>query len=217
MGSIINSIGGAVLAEQLPGFNFLVGSAGAPHVILNALHTVTDVKVLSNPSLVVINNQEATLQVGDQVPISTGSATVLSANNTIVNTIDYKNTGIILHVVPRVNPNGNVVLDIEQEISSRPPGTPATALTPTVSERKVKSSISVQSGQTVLLAGMISETENVTRNGIPLLDQIPKVGDAVRAEEQDRRCAPSSSSSSGRRSSATLSTPTWSPRNCAPR
>jgi general secretion pathway protein D len=176
-GSIINSIGGAVIAQQLPGFNFLVGSAGTPNVILNALHTVTDVKVLSNPSLVVINNQEATLQVGDQVPISTGSATVLTANNTVVNTIDYKNTGVILHVVPRVNPNGNVVLDIEQEISAVVPGTAATALTPTVSERKVKSSISVQSGQTVLLAGMIQDQTNLTRNGIPLLDEIPKVGD----------------------------------------
>jgi general secretion pathway protein D len=176
-GSIINSIGSAVIAEQLPGFNFLVGSAGAPNVILNALHTVTDVKVLSNPSLVVLDNQEATLQVGDQVPISTGSATVLTANNTIVNTIDYKNTGVILHVVPRVNPNGNVVLAIEQEISAVQPGTPATALTPTVSERKIKSSIAVQSGQTVLLAGMIQDTENVTRTGIPLLDEIPKVGD----------------------------------------
>jgi general secretion pathway protein D len=177
-GSIINSIGGAVIAEQLPGFNFLVGSAAAPHVILNALHNVTDVRVLSNPSLVVLDNQPATLQVGDQVPVSTGSATVLTANNTVVSTIDYKNTGIILRVVPRVNPNGNVVLDIEQEISSVEPGsTAATALTPTISERKVKSSIAVQSGQTVLLAGLISDSVNVTKQGIPLLDEIPKVGD----------------------------------------
>src|SRR5690348_11194236 len=174
-GSIINSIGGAVIAQQLPGFNFLVGSAATPNLILNALHTITDVKILSNPSLVVLDNQQATLQVGDQVPISTGSATVLTANNTIVNTIDYKNTGVILHVVPRVNPNGNVVLDIEQEISAVQPGTPTTALTPTISQRKIKSSIAVQSGQTVVLAGMIQDTDNLTRSGIPLLDEIPKV------------------------------------------
>ena len=77
-------------------------------------------KILSNPSLVVVDNQPATLEVGDQVPITTGSATVLSANNAVVNTVDYKNTGIILHVQPRVNSNGNVLLDIEQEISSVP-------------------------------------------------------------------------------------------------
>jgi general secretion pathway protein D len=170
-GSIINSLGGAVLAQQLPGFNFLVGNAAAPNLILDALHTVTAVRVLSNPSLVVLDNQPAILQVGDSVPISTGTATVLTANNTVVNTIDYRNTGIILRVVPRINSNGNVVLDIEQEISNVVPG--SAALTPTVSQRKVKSSIAVQSGQTVLLAGLISDTENITRPGVPLLDELP--------------------------------------------
>ncbi len=145
-------------------------------LILDALHTVTSVKVLSNPSLVVINNQVATLQVGDVVPVSTGSATVLTTNNTIVNTIDYRNTGIILRVSPRINVNGNVRLDIEQEISNVSPAT-AASLTPTVSERRVKSSISVATGQTVLLAGLISEQQNGTRSGIPLLDEIPGLGD----------------------------------------
>jgi general secretion pathway protein D len=116
------------------------------------------------------------LQVGDQVPVSTGSATVLTTNNTVVNTIDYRNTGIILRVAPRVNVNGNVRLDIEQEISNVSPAT-ANSLTPTVAQRKVKSSISVASGQTVLLAGLISETHQGTRNGIPGLDQIPALGD----------------------------------------
>jgi general secretion pathway protein D len=175
-GSVINSLGGAVLAQQLPGFNFLIGSAAAPNLILDALHTITNVKVLSNPSLVVLDNQPAILQVGDQVPISTGTATVLTANNTVVNTIDYRNTGIILKVVPRITSNGNVVLDIEQEISNVTP-TSQNSLTPTVSQRRVKSSIAVQSGQAVLLAGLISDTENVTRPGIPLLDELPAVGD----------------------------------------
>ena len=66
----------------------------------------------------VVDNQPATLEVGDQVPITTGSATVLSANNAVVNTVDYKNTGIILKVQPRVNSNGTVLLDIEQEINA---------------------------------------------------------------------------------------------------
>jgi general secretion pathway protein D len=145
-------------------------------MILDALHTVTDLKVLSNPSLVVIDNQVATLQVGDQVPVSTGSATVLTTNNTVVNTIDYRNTGIILRVAPRVNVNGNVRLDIEQEISNVSPAT-AGSLTPTVSQRKVKSSVSVASGQTVLLAGLISENQQGNRDGIPGLDQIPNLGD----------------------------------------
>ena len=119
----VNAAAGALLGRVLPGFNLLVGAENSPRVILDALHNVTNVKVLSNPSLVVLDNQAATLQVGDQVPFSTGTATVLTANNTVVNTIDYKNTGIILRVLPRANANGNVVLDIEQEISSVAAGT----------------------------------------------------------------------------------------------
>ncbi|MDE2330906.1 MAG: type II secretion system secretin GspD [Bradyrhizobium sp.] len=171
------SVANAFISRAFPGFNFLVGSEAQPAVILDALHAVTSVKVLSNPSLVVINNQAATLQVGDAVPVSTGTATVLNGNNNVVNSIDYRNTGIILRVSPRINVNGNVRLEIEQEISSVQPGTAAT-LTPTVSERRVKSSISVASGQTVLLAGLISEQQDGGRNGIPLLDEIQGLGDA---------------------------------------
>src|SRR6202022_3840265 len=181
----VNAAAGALLNRALPGFNFLIGAENSPRVILDALHNVTDVKGLSNPSLVVLDNQAATLQVGDQVPFSTGTATVLTANNTIVNTIDYKNTGIILRVLPRANSNGNVVLDIEQEISSGAAGG-AGSLTPTISQRRVKSSIAVASGQTVLLAGLISETENRQRQGIPLLDSIPGVGDAFSHQTKTR-------------------------------
>ena len=111
---------------------------------------------------------------------------MLSANNAVVNTVDYKNTGIILHVQPRVNSNGTVLLDIEQEISAvvdeltagTAPASTTTNLTPTISVRRVKSELSVASGQTVLLAGLISETQNIAHSGIPILDRIPVFGDA---------------------------------------
>jgi len=183
-GSVLNSsannppgvdvagVAGAFINRAFPGFNFLIGPEKQPRVILDALHAITSVKVLSNPSLVVIDNQPATLQVGDDVPISTGSATVLTTNNTVVNTIDYRNTGIILRVVPRINVNGNIRLDIEQEISNVSPTAGSPSLTPTVSQRRVKSSISVASGQTVLLAGLISERQERGSTGIPFLDQL---------------------------------------------
>ena len=88
-------------------------------MVLDALHSVTDVKVLSTPSLVVLDNQFASLQVGDQVPVSTGSATVFTGNNTVVNTIDYRNTGVILRVAPRINANGNVLLDMSRRSVGR--------------------------------------------------------------------------------------------------
>jgi len=129
---------------------------------------------------VVTDNQVATLSVGDDVPISTGTANVLTTSNTVVNTIDYRSTGIILRVVPRVSANGNVRLDIEQEISqaaAAPSG--GQNLTPTISQRKVKSSIAVASGQTVLLAGLIQEQKNVNHSGIPLFDQLPAIGNVI--------------------------------------
>lgn len=182
--SAAGAVANAFINRALPGFNFLIGSEAQPNAILDALHTVTSVRVLSNPSLVVVNNQVATLQVGDSVPVSTGSATVLTTANTVVNTIDYRNTGIILKISPRINANGNVRLDVEQEISNVSAAT-AASLTPTVSERKVKSAITVASGQTVLLAGLISEQQTGTRNGIPVLDDIPGFGDAF--SHQDKK------------------------------
>ncbi len=177
---VATGVANALLNRAFPGFNFLIGPEAQPKVILDALHAVTDVKILSNPSLVVIDNQVATLLVGDEIPVSTGTGNVLnsatSTSNTVVNSIDYRSTGIILRVIPRVSPNGNVRLDVEQEISQATNST-ASTLTPTVSQRKVKSSVSVANGQTVLLAGLIQEKTELDRGGIPLLDQIPKVGD----------------------------------------
>jgi len=176
-GSLFSTAGSSsLLSAVAPGLNLVLGPANMPNLILSALHSVTDVKVLSNPSLVVLDNQTATLQVGDQVPITTGTANVLTANNTVVSTIDYRNTGIILRVVPRVSAGGNVIIDIEQESSSVTPGS-ASSLTPTISDRHVKSSVSVASGQTVLLAGLISDEVDRTRQGIPVLDKIPGIGD----------------------------------------
>jgi len=172
-GSALITAGAATLARTLPGFNFLLGPELQPNLILNALRAVSDVKVLSTPSVVVLDNQVATLQVGDQVPVATASATVLTGTGApVVNTIDYRNTGVILRVVPRINANGNVLLDIEQEISNVAAGS-AGSLTPTVSQRRVKSSIAVASGQTVLLAGLISERNDKARTGLPLVDQLP--------------------------------------------
>ena len=165
------------ISPTVPGFNFLFGSQLSPQVILNALHAVTAVKVVSTPSIVVVDNQSATLIVGDQIPVTTQTAvSVVAAGAPVVNNITYMNTGVILHVSPRINANGNVLLDIQQEISNVENNANATTLTPTVSQRLVKSSIAVASGQTVLLAGLISETKNDSSSGVPGLDQIPGLG-----------------------------------------
>ncbi|WP_244427114.1 type II secretion system secretin GspD [Methyloferula stellata] len=169
----------AVLSQVLPGLNVLLGQQAAPKLILSALSSLTSVKVLSAPSLVVTDNQPAYLQVGDSVPISTGSATVLSSSNTIVNTITMQDTGVILKVWPHVHANGVVDLEIEQEVSAVVGGTTSTTtnLNPTISERRVHSTVSVNSGQTVLLGGLMSEEDDKTQTGIPFLRQIQGIGD----------------------------------------
>ncbi len=185
-GTISNSTSGLTTAGTLspaasPGFNLQIGSNLTPHVIINALNQYTSTKTLANPSLVVLDNQVAALQVGDTVPITTGSANILNsataASNTVFNSITYQNTGIVLSFRPHVRANGDVNLEIDQEISACK-NCQAVNLTPSFTDRHVKSSIVVPNGQTVLLAGLIQEEHDKTRNGVPFLDQIPVLGEA---------------------------------------
>ena len=172
------TIGSAVLKTASPGFNAVLGSQANPKVVLNLLSSVTDVRVLSSPSIVALDNQPALLQVGDEVPVSTGTATVLTGANTpIINQIQLVNTGVILKVLPHVNANGSIELEIDQEVSSVPNnGTNQQTLTPTISQRRIHSTIAVMSGQTVLLGGLISDSTNNSRNGIPGLSDIKYLG-----------------------------------------
>jgi general secretion pathway protein D len=176
LGAVQSAVQSAFIQRVLPGFNLLLGPEAQPRVILSALSTLTQVKVLSAPSLVVMDNQPALLQVGDEIPISTGVATVLSnANTPVVNTIEMRNTGVILKVLPHVHANGTIQLEIEQEISNVVNPAQQT-LTPTISQRRVHSTVAVTSGQTVLLGGLISEQEQKTKAGIPGLNEIEVLG-----------------------------------------
>jgi len=171
------SIGSAVLSTTSPGFNAVLGSQANPKVVLNLLSSVTDVRVLSSPSIVALDNQPALLQVGDEVPVSTGTATVLTGANTpIVNQIQLVNTGVILKVLPHVNANGSIELEMDQEVSSVPNNGNQQTLTPTISQRRIHSTIAVTSGQTVLLGGLISDNTQNSRNGIPGLSDIKYLG-----------------------------------------
>ena len=169
---------GEAAKRVVPGFNLLLGPEKDPKFILDALRSLTDVKVLSTPSVVVVDNQFATLLVGDQVPITTRTAVgVDNVNAPLVSNIEYRNTGVILKVAPRINANGNILLEIEQEISNVANTASSNSLTPTVSQRKIKSTIAVGTGQTVLLGGLIQERQNRGRSGIPLLESLQGIGD----------------------------------------
>lgn len=170
------AVGSTALQSASPGFNLVLGSQANPKVVLNLLSGVTDVRVLSSPSIVALDNQPALLQVGDEVPVSTGTATILSnANTPIVNQIELVNTGVILKVLPHVNANGSIELEMDQEVSSVPKNSQQT-LTPTISQRRIHSTIAVMSGQTVLLGGLISDSTQNSRDGVPGLSDIKLLG-----------------------------------------
>ena len=184
--AVAQSVQSAFLQRVLPGYNLVLGPEAQPRVILSALSTITDVKVLSSPSLVVIDNQPALLEVGNQIPVSTSTTNVLTTTNTIVNTIEMLNTGVILKVLPRIHANGVVQLEIEQEISNVVNPAQQT-LTPTISQRRIHSTVEVTSGQTVLLGGLISEEQDTTKAGIPGLNQIKYLGDLFGNTSKNRQ------------------------------
>jgi general secretion pathway protein D len=163
----------------LPGFNMFFGHIADPKIVLDALAAITEVKVVSSPSVVVVDNQPALLKVGDEVPVSTQQATVLeNPTAPIVSSIQFRSTGVILKVIPRVNSSGLVTMDIEQEISAVASQGPTT-LTPTISQRRIASTISVYSGQMVALGGLISEARDFDKSGLPGLARIPVLGELI--------------------------------------
>ena len=171
------------IQPQLPGLNFIVGLPDSPKVILDALQNQTSVRIVSSPSVVVVNNESATLQVGDDVPISTRQAvSVTDPEAPIVNNIEFRKTGVILKVTPRINSDGLVTMEVEQEISAVTGATTegqAGTLTPTISQRRVASTISVYSGQMVVLGGLVTERANKFANRVPIIERIPLLGDAL--------------------------------------
>ncbi|MEZ5826163.1 MAG: type II secretion system secretin GspD [Geminicoccaceae bacterium] len=162
---------------RLPGFNF-VATPGSSNITIDALARITDVKVLSSPSVVVQDNSEAVLNVGDEVPITTRSAiSVDDPNAPVVNNIEYRDTGVILEVKPRISSNEVVALDISQEVSRvAVESTSSDSLTPVISQRKITSHINIQSGQTVVLGGLIQDSDTRSKDKIPLLGDVPVLG-----------------------------------------
>nr|WP_111576338.1 secretin N-terminal domain-containing protein [Falsochrobactrum ovis] len=180
---LFREAGSAALSRTVPGFNLLLGPETEPRLVLDALRGVTKVKVLSSPSVVVLDNKPAVLQVGDEVPIVTRTAqSVTDPQAPIVNNVEFRNTGVILKVLPRITGNGTISLVVEQEISSVQ-RSQAQSLTPTISQRRVSSTVSVTSGQTVMLGGLISESQQRGRDGVPILGDLPLVGDAFRSNQ----------------------------------
>jgi general secretion pathway protein D len=169
------SVGGTptAIGSNFPGF---VLANGAREVI-NALANVSQVKVLSAPQLMVLDNEPARLQVGSLVPVLTQSQqSTLSAGAPIVNSVDYRDTGVIMLVTPRVNSGGLVTLDISQEVSDVATVSTGTINSPTFSQRLIRTRVAVQDGQTAGMAGLIRDSDSQGNAGIPVLKDVPVLG-----------------------------------------
>jgi general secretion pathway protein D len=166
--------------SSFPGLSLLFQGSDA-RVALNALASVTDVQVVASPNLVVMDNQTARLQIGDEVPVATQQARdVTDPNAPVVNTISFRDTGIILEVEPRVSSSGQVILDIAQEVSSVASTTTSGIDSPTISQRQIETSVVVGDGQTLALGGLIQEGRNRTTSKVPGLGNVPVLGAAFR-------------------------------------
>ena len=171
-----SSLSTGAISQAFPGFSYFVNSTDVK-VVLNALDQVTDVKVISSPQLMVLDNQTARLQVGDQVPIATqSSVSTTDSSSPIVNSIEFKDTGIILDVTPRVSGSGLVVLDVKQEVSDVVSTTTSSIDSPTIQQRQIESSVAVTDGQTIALGGLIKDQETEGSTGLPILGDIPLLG-----------------------------------------
>ena len=173
-----------VVAQSFPGFNFVLDTSDV-RAVLSALSEVTDVEVVSSPHLMVLDNQQARLQIGDQVPIAIqSSVSSVDPDAPIVNSVEYFDTGVILEVTPRVNAGGLVTLDILQEVSDAIPTETSGINSPTIQQRSIRSIVAVQSGETVALGGLIRETSSETVSGIPILKDIPILGNLFKTTGQ---------------------------------
>jgi len=159
-----------------------------PHFALAALASVTKVKILSSPEITVLDNQPARLQVGQQVPVLTGTATsTLTTGAPIVNSVDYHATGVIMQVTPRVNSGGLVNLDIAQEVSSvAAQATNSVSGSPTFNDQTFRTRVAVQDGQTVGMAGLITDNAAEGNSGIPFLKDIPLFGTIFSTQNNTR-------------------------------
>jgi general secretion pathway protein D len=178
-----SSLASGAVASAFPGFSFVFAGSDA-RVVLNALTEITDVRVISSPQLMVLDNQSARLQVGDQVPIAIqSSVTVNDPDAPIVNSIQFRDTGVILEVTPRVNAGGLVVLDVLQEVSDVVETTTSDIDSPTIQQRFIQSTVAVQSGDTVALGGLIRDRQEESVSGLPLLSEIPILGNLFKTTE----------------------------------
>lgn len=172
----------------IPGFSYaVVDAADTVRAVLNALATDSKINVISSPSLMVLDNKTAEIRVGDQIPIRIGSQTAVGG--TSIESIQYKDTGVLLQVTPRVNAGGLVTMEISQEVTDVGPIEEQLEGNRRFLQRNIKSTVAIQGGETIVLGGLITENHTTTKSGVPVLYRIPVIGNLFgsTSDENERR------------------------------
>lgn len=169
-GSLTDAIG--------KGFSYsLVNSAGQIRVALSALANKTQVKMISNPSLMVLDNHLAMMAVGNQVPVQTSTTDYINNSNAVTSTIQYRDTGVNLAVTPSVNAGNLVTMQIDQTVTDTAESGGATANSqPIFLQRQISSKVAVRSGESIVLGGLIKDSQSAGKSGMPLLQDLPLLG-----------------------------------------
>jgi general secretion pathway protein D len=171
------------------GFSYAITKGADVVGLLNLLDKESNISIISSPSLLVLNNQEARIQVGDEISIKTAeqSSVTTGTDVALTSTFERRETGVMLAVKPRVNPGGLVIMDVEQEVSNVPQADVGSD-NPRIQQRKIKSSVAVQSGDSVLLGGLIKDNRDESEAGIPGLHKMPLIGPlfGTKANNTDR-------------------------------
>ena len=171
-------VGGALNGVLNPAdFTYALFDAAGTRAVLNAVAGDSRLNVLSSPSLMVLDNHTATIRVGDQVPIRTSETTNTASDDlNTTSQIQYRDTGVTLEVTPRVNAGGMVIMDITQKVDDVNQTDTSGIDSPTIIQREITTSVAVQSGETIVLGGLIRENKQSGNRGIPFLKDIPYVG-----------------------------------------
>ncbi len=171
------------------GFAYSVfNSSGDLIGLLNAIAAQTDVSLLSSPQILVLNNEEATVNVGDQVPIVTTQTERTTTDLPVIDkTVQYKDTGTILTVRPRINYDGVIILDVDQQVSQAVQTSTSNIDSPTISTREIKTKLAVKNGQSILMGGLIKKENTVNENKVPLVGDIPLLGWLFKSHKDDTK------------------------------
>lgn len=162
------------IGPKQPGFSYtILNKAGVVRATLNALAEKSQVRLLSSPSVLVLNNHNATIQVGQQQPIK--SSTSVTTGNLVTESITYKDTGVMLSVTPSVNAGGLITMDISQQVTDVGEPDAATGQRAFLT-RQIQTRVAVRSGEPIVLGGLIRENDTTGRTGLPLLSTMPVLG-----------------------------------------